>query len=351
MDNLKKDIINSITNKNKDVDLNQLNYSNNTADIFNICINKIDYLGKIFDISKTDTKKFLALNEFYFYENIIKHFNNIIKIPTFFNFIKNDEGQTYGIILENLNIPNKIDYLDINLINIIIEHISKLHIYYWNKNNDIENILNYKNNAHYIIEEKIKTDIKYYFYNTKNIFDDNLYNTFDKLLKKNNLYNNANNNANNNINNSLNKTFIHGSLKIENIILIKNPLIESVFQEEIIPYFIDWSLFKLGYGVEDILFLLIFSLNKDLFLNNVDNIIDSYFQKINKYIVLIPKTNSNIDKIKKEFDKHIKVSLLDFILYAIVGLYIKNYFSKIKNNKLPIYLENYFYLIHKYFEK
>lgn len=337
MDNLKKDIINSIAHKNLDIDLNQLNYSNNTADIFNVCIDKIDYIGKIFDISKTDTKKYLALNEFYFYENIISHFNNIVNIPTFFNFIKNDEGQTYGIILENLNIPNKIDYLDIDLINIIIENISKLHIYYWNKSNDIENILNYKNNAAYIIEEKIKKDIKYYFYNIKNIFDDNLYNTFDKLLNKNNLINNANND--NNDNNSLNKTFIHGSLKIENIILIKNHLI----QEEIIPYFIDWSLFKFGYGVEDILFLLIFSLDKDLFLNNVDKIIHLYFQKINKYMI-----GNQKNEYLNEFNEHIKQSLLDFILYALIGLFIKNHFSKIKNEKLHIYLDNYLYLINKY---
>ena len=342
MDNLKKDIINSITHKNIDIDLNQLNYSNNTADIFNVCIDKIDYIGKIFDISKTDTKKFLALNEFHFYENIINYFNNIIKIPTFYNFIKNDEGQTYGIILENLNIPNKIDYLDIDLINIIIDHISKLHIYYWNKSNIIENILNYKNNAAYIIEEKIKKDIIYYFYNIKNIFDDNLYNIFDKLLNKNNLINNHNNNDNNNTN-PLNKTLIHGSLKIENIILIKNPLIESVFQEEIIPYFIDWSLYKLGYGVEDILFLLIFSLDKDLFLNNVDNIIHLYFQKINKYMSIFQKNES-----LNEFNDHIKQSLLDFILHALIGLFIKNHFSKIKNEKLHIYLDNYLYLINKY---
>jgi len=337
MDNLKKDIINSITQKNIDIDLNQLNYSNNTADIFNVHIDKIDYIGKIFDISKNDTKKYLALNEFYFYENIISHFNNIIKIPTFFNFIKNDKGQTYGIILENLNIPNKIDSLDIDLINIIIEHISKLHIYYWNKNDNIENILNYKDNAQYIIEEKIKMDIKYYFYNIKNIFDDNLYNTFDKLLNKNNLINNNNNN----INKSLNKTFIHGSLKIENIILIKNTLI----QEEIIPYFIDWSLFKLGYGVEDILFLLIFSLDKDLFLNNVDNILHLYFRKINKYMTGFQKNEClNI------FNEHIKQSLLDFILHALIGLFIKNHFSKIKNEKLHIYLDNYLYLTNKYVE-
>ena len=41
MNSLKKDIINSLNNKNIDIELNQLNYSNNTADIFNVCINKV----------------------------------------------------------------------------------------------------------------------------------------------------------------------------------------------------------------------------------------------------------------------------------------------------------------------
>ena len=36
-----------------------------------------------------------------------------------------------------------------------------------------------------------------------------------------------------------------------------------------------------------------------------------------------------------EFNEHIRQSLLDFILHALFGLFIKNHFSKIKNDKLP----------------
>jgi len=44
------------------------------------------------------------------------------------------------------------------------------------------------------------------------------------------------------------------------------------------------SLYKEGYGVEDILFLLIFSLDENLFKNNLDNILQYYFDIINNVI-------------------------------------------------------------------
>jgi hypothetical protein len=306
-----------ISNENIEIEISQLkDLNNNTSNIYNI-YNKslnINYMCKIFDITKNDTNKILGDNEFYFYNNIINKVNNIINIPIFYGFIKNENNEIYGLLLEKLN---AINYINIDCIQLIINHISKLHIFYWN------NLSNHIicDNSKYIIETRVKTEAKYYFYNIQNIFNDKLYNIFDRLLSKKIEYNNE----------DKNKTFIHGSLKIDNIILVKE-------NNEIIPYFIDWGLYKIGYGIEDILFLLIFTLNEESFQTNYYNLLEHYF-------VLINETK---EYKYEDFIEHIKLSLLDFILHAIIGLFIKNHFSKIKNDKLNTYLNNYLYLIEKY---
>ena len=332
------DIINNvkkILNEDIYLEISKLNVVNNTSNIYNIYNNSlnISYICKIFDITKNDTKKYLGYNEFYFYENLINSIRNIINIPILYGFIKNDNNQIYGLLLENLNgIKNKNTMIlskDLSVnkelfsqvltkenIKIIINNISKLHIFYWNKFET--NII--CGNSQYIIETKVKYETKYYFYNIPNVFEDNIYNIFNKLFLEKIEYNNDDN-----------RTFIHGSLKIDNIILVNN-------NNEIIPYFIDWELYKIGYGVEDILFLLIFSLDEELFKNNFDNLLQYYFVIINE----------NHQYKYENFINHIKISLIDFILHEIVGLSIKNHFSNIKNNKINIYINNYLYLIDKY---
>jgi hypothetical protein len=306
-----------ISNENIELEISKINdLNNNTSNIYNIYDKNlnIDYICKIFDITKNDTNKELGDNEFYFYKNMINNIKNIIKIPIFYGFIKNENNEIYGLLLEKLN---NINYMNIDCIKIIINDISKLHLFYWN--NYFKNII--CENSKYIIETRIKTEAKYYFYNISNIFEDKIYNMFNKLLYKKIEY----------INEDKNKTLIHGSLKIENIILVKE-------NNEIIPCFIDWGLYKIGYGIEDILFLLIFTLNDDTFKNNIDNLLEYYFIKINE----------SREYKYEDFIDNIKLSLIDFILHAIIGLFIKNHFSKIKNDKLNIYLNNYLYLIEKY---
>ena len=166
------------------------------------------------------------------------------------------------------------------------------------------------------VKEKIKHDIKKYFTYTGNVFEKDVYEKFEKLI-----------NAKYDSDDSCNKTLIHGSCKLDNIMIHDSK-----------PYFIDWSLFRQGYGVEDILFLLIFSLEHDVLKINYNIYMNYYLSKINEHIEYLP------DKYKSD----IKKSLEDFIGHCIVGLYIKDCFSKIKNQKINGYLKNFLYILSIY---
>ena len=270
METIKNNIMNML---NDEIEITKIdNLNNNTSNIYEIYNNrlKINYICKIFDITKNDTKKVLGEKEFYFYDNLIDNFKNIINIPIFYGFIRNNNNEIYGLLLQKLN---KINYFNIDTINIIINNISKLHIFYWNNFNKINlsdsfqensSLSTHKSFDKFIVISKVKNEAKYYFYNIPNIFEEKIYNIFNQLLSIKIEELNENN-----------KTIIHGSLKIENIILVNE-------NNKVIPYFIDWGLYKIGYGVEDILFLLIFSLNENLFQNNYHNILENYFNTINK---------------------------------------------------------------------
>jgi hypothetical protein len=115
------------------------------------------------------------------------------------------------------------------------------------------------------------------------------------------------------------KNLIHGDMKIDNIIINKE------------IYFIDWSFYRLGYGLEDILSLLIFSLDKDIF-------IEKFIEYLNFYVL-------NIRLKKKKFNKYIKSVLKGILLYQVIGLLINNIYKK--NLNIDFY-HNYFYLLKYY---
>ena len=311
MDIVKNDIIKSLKDDTLiDLPLKIKNNIGNTSNVYIIS----NYICKIFDISKIDTKTYLGNNEFYFYNNFKIYVENIVNIPQFYGFIRNNNDETYGLILDNINVINKFDI--IYIIN-IIEHIAKLHIIYWDA--DMSNIFNYENNSKFIINEKIKVEVKYYF--TKdiyNIFTKDIYNIFKNILDEEDDEDDAKD--------PLNKTLIHGSFKLDNILLVRE---DNVIK----PYFIDWSLYRSGYGVEDILFLMIMSLNHESLKMNYKYILNYYFNEINKF------KQYKLD----DYNKNIKKSLRGFLLYAIIGLNIKNHFSEKKDKNINEYLLNFLY--------
>ena len=313
------------------------------------------YLCKIVDISKKITKTKMIMNEIYFYNNLYNHFCEIINIVPFYKNIESSNKDIQGIICKNIINSYILDYYeDINIIYIIIDNISKLHIQYWENvsilNNDNVSILNNnKYNGNYIIENYIKMNIKNYFYtifNNENKDNENNDNEtlklFNKLLKEYDNY--LLNSFNNLLNNNKNKTIINGILQIDNIIFTNknNNFNEyekiSLFSIDNALYFRDWNLYKKGYGIEDIIHLLIFSTKTDFLIKNYNQIFIYYKETINKNIVYSMEL----------LTEHIKYVLLDYILYKMIELYIKNIYFELPNTKFDVYLNNYKFLVKTY---
>jgi hypothetical protein len=324
--NLKKYISDELFIDKNDIKIEKTSY------IYNIN-NK--YLCKIVDISKNLIKKKMIMNEIYFYNNLYNNFSEIINILPFYKNITTSNKDIQGIVCKNIINCYKLDYYeDINIIYIIIDNISKLHIQYWrntmilstDKKLFFQEVYeeNYnKYNSNYIIENIMKINIKDYF---NNIYcenkDNEILQFFNKLLEQNDsLLIKSKKNKNN--------TIINGMLQIENIILTEN---------DFIPYFRDWSLYKESYGIEDIIHLLIFSTKTDFLIKNYNEIFMYYYENINKYI----------EYSMEMFNEHIKYSLLDYILYKMIELYIKHMYLKLHEDKFNVYLDNYKYLVNEF---
>ena len=302
-----------LTLKNKYLDdiifnNNNNNTGGNTSNIFNIIIKNIQYIckfNKYFNIKSIDM---VFENEIFFYINLSNIVNKIIYIPNYFDSCNIID--TKYIIIEKLQI---LENNNIDLLYNIIDSIIKLHIFFWNK--EIK-FLNYDNNTDNIIFQ-IKKE--------QNQYLDIINEYFDELLFINlkNIFLNENNNFSKN---STNKTFIHGSLKVENIC-------KKYINDDLLIYFIDWTYFRKGYGIDDILYLLIFSLDNLNFKIHYNTLIIYYFNEINKHI------KYNIE----DFYLNIKESLNEFILVSIFGLLIIN---KLKYKIIKLdFLKNYFYIL------
>jgi len=320
--NLKKYISKEFFIDINDIKIKKISYNYNIND---------KYLCKIVDISKNLVKTKMIMNEIYFYNNLYNHFCEIINIIPFYKNIESSNKDIQGIICKNIINNYKLDYYeDINTIYIIIDNISKLHIQYWG---NVSILNNNKYNGNYIIENDIKINIKHYFYtifnstnknnknndneNNENIDNNEILQLFDKLLK-----------ICNNYSCDKNETIINGTLQIYNIIFSKDNEL----------YFRDWNLYKKGYGIEDILHLLIFSTKTDFLIKNYNEIFMYYYKIIHKYIEYSIEILTN----------HIKYVLLDYILYKMIELYIKNTYFKLHDTKFNVYLNNYKFLIKTY---
>ena len=335
--NLKKYISKEFFIDVNDIKIKKKSYNYNIND---------KYLCKIVDITKNFAKTKMIMNEIYFYNNLYIHFSEIINIIPFYKNIESSNKDIQGIICKNIINNYKLDYYeDINIIYIIIDNISKLNIQHWGNVSILNNDNKY--NGNYIIKNDIKKNINYYFYiifNDENKDNETLQ-LFDKLLKE--YDNNSLNSFNNLSNNNKNETIINGILQIDNIIFIRKNLFQyessSLFSKEELSkdnelYFRDWILYKKGYGIEDIIYLLIFSTKTDFLIKNYNKIFTYYYEIINK----------NIEYSMEMLICHIKHVLLDYILYKMIELYIKNIYFKLQNHKFNVYLDNYKFLIKTY---
>ena len=186
--------------------------------------------------------------ENYFYDAISKYVN--ISCPKFHGLIKDDELNTIGILMENLNSTssNKLN-LDLNNENIntsllVIEKLAEFHAKFWNK--DIKKAFP---------ELKKHNDPLFNpgwsnFINDKwQLFTTNWYNvlTSEKIKIAERIKDDFQN-----IQDSLsvnNLTIIHGDVKSPNIFYKSDKNYE--------PIFLDWQYVSIGKGVQDLVFFLI----------------------------------------------------------------------------------------------
>lgn len=214
--------------------------------------------------------------EYYFYESISHYVP--IKIPKFIGLIKDEQLNTIGLLLENLNLPDFYLNLNLNEENIdislkIINDMSKLHLKFWNK--DLNHIFPF-----------LKKNNDPLFQPTWSEFISKNWNLFIEkwsfLLNKKQIdIGNSIKNRFQDIQNELSYehlTLIHGDIKSPNLFYKKM----NTHQYE--PYFIDWQYICIGKGVQDLVFFIIESFDVNKFIYLKDLFLNYYYAKIKEEI-------------------------------------------------------------------
>jgi beta-phosphoglucomutase-like phosphatase (HAD superfamily) len=263
---IKKYIINSLNLKINDIiiddqklkggfisDVLSLKIITDKEELF--CILKLENKNEN-NLSIMAKKLGLYERENYFYDSISRYIN--IKSPKFYGLIKDDDLNTIGILMENLNL-NKSNKLNLDLnkecIDIslkVIENLALFHSKFWNK--DIIKVfpeLKKHNDKLFnpVWSNFINDNFSKFIDQWKNILSEKQINIAINI--KNNFQEIQENLSNNNL------TIIHGDVKSPNIFYN----LENNYE----PIFLDWQYITIGKGCQDLIFFLIESFD----INNI----------------------------------------------------------------------------------
>ena len=235
--------------------------------IMNNCVLKLENKNES-KLSIMAQKLGLYEREYYFYENISKYVN--ISIPKFYCLLKDNNFNTIGIILDNMNKYKCEIGIDLNEASIdvslkIIENMAKLHTKFWNKNlnNIFPDLL--KNNDKLfnpIWDNYIKENWPYFIKKWEYLLSEKQIKIGEDIV--NNFQNIQNNLSKDNL------TLTHGDIKSLNIFYQKDKNYE--------PCFIDWQYIANGKGVQDLVFFLIESFNIN-YINSYLPVLKNYYYK------------------------------------------------------------------------
>jgi HAD superfamily hydrolase (TIGR01509 family) len=209
--------------------------------------------------------------ENYFYDAISRYVN--ISCPKFYGLIKDDELNTIGILMENLNkTTSNILNLDLNKANIntsliVIERLASFHAQFWNKginkafpqlkkHNDPLFNPSWKN----FIEDKWSLFVS----NWNGVLTPKQINIAEDI--KNNFQNIQDSLSINNL------TIIHGDVKSPNMFYRTDRNYD--------PIFLDWQYVSIGKGVQDLVFFLIESFEIDNIKINFPIFKNYYYRKL-----------------------------------------------------------------------
>lgn len=264
------------------------------------CVLKIENTTET-PLSVMAKKLGLYERENYFYDAISRYIN--ISCPKFYGLIKDDDLNTIGILMENLNktSSNKLN-LDLNTENIntsllVVEKLAIFHSHFWNK--DIKKAfpeLKKHNDPLFnpdwsnFINDKLPMFIN----NWKNVLTQKQIQIAKHI--KNNFQNVQDSLSNNNL------TIIHGDVKSPNIFYNSDNNYE--------PIFLDWQYVSIGKGVQDLVFFLIESFDIDNIKLNFP-IFKNYY-----YIKLIENGISNYSF--EEYETDLKNAVCYFPFFVAI---------------------------------
>jgi len=219
------------------------------------CVAKIENKHET-PLSLMAKKLGLYERENYFYESISKYVN--IRTPKFYGLIRDDEQNTVGILMENLNnayignykLNENLNRADIDVSLKVISEMAKLHSKFWNK--DIKKMfpeLKRHNDPFFnpVWSNFIKDNWDCFKDTWTNVL------TMEQLARAEQIVNDFSN-IQERLSSS-NLTLIHGD--------VKSPNIFYDLDRDYEPVFLDWQYIAIGKGVQDMIFFLIESFELD----------------------------------------------------------------------------------------
>jgi hypothetical protein len=275
----------------------KIHTNENTLD----CVLKMENKNETF-LSKMANELGLYEREYYFYDNLSKYVP--VKMPIFYNLIKDHEFNNIGILMNNLT---NLDYkLNLNLNNEkidvslkIIDRLTELHSKFWNK--DLQkNFKELRKHNDELFNPKWSNFIKERWPKFKTKWSNIL--SEEQITKAENLVNNFET-----IQHRLsdtNLTLCHGDVKSANIFY--KPVENNSYE----PYFIDWQYINQGKGVQDLVFFMIESFEINT-INRYKNIFKEYY-----YIKLIE--NGVIDYTMENYNKDFNDAICYFPFFVAI---------------------------------
>ena len=233
------------------------------------CVAKMENKN-VTPLSLMANKLGLYQRENYFYESISKYVN--VRTPKFYGLIRDDEMNTIGILMDNLNIGNYKLNENLNIANIdvslkVISEIAKLHSKFWNK--DIKKMfpeLKRHNDSLFnpVWSDFIRENWCCFKDTWKNVLTkeqldaaEQIVRDFPEIQQRLSVSN---------------LTLIHGDVKSPNIFY------DIELGHE--PIFLDWQYIAIGKGVQDMIFFLIESFDIDNIKLNFPLFKSYYYRKL-----------------------------------------------------------------------
>ena len=204
--------------------------------------------------------------EYHFYESISALVP--ISVPHFYGIVKNTDNQNIGILLENLNTPEYVLNLNLSEESIdvslrVIDSLAKMHAAFWNKPLDG---LKKNNDSQFnpYWGDFVKSKWPTFLAKWKHILSESQIETATQIV-----------NNFTEIQESLsrgNLTLCHGDVKSANIFY------KITDNKE--PVFIDWQYIVFGKGVQDLVFFMIESFDKDVICEYRDIFKEHYYNRL-----------------------------------------------------------------------